>query len=269
MPEIALRQFAGGSTYIPQLPEPIRVAHLTDLHFGRVTPLATQRAAVARVNAAKPDLVVLTGDFVCRSLRYLESLTMVLSGITAPALAVLGNHDHYCGAAAVRGALEAAGIAVLENAWTTVGALQVVGLDDAHTGHADIARACRGLDTRKPTLALSHIAEEADALIARGIPLTLSGHTHGGHLAVGGINRLGLGLLAGHRYVHGLYGDRAGAGAVYVSAGIGASVMPLRIGERAQPEVAIFALGAPPSKDEHHAEQAPTPGRSLSGWLRR
>lgn len=268
MPDIALRRFAGGAAYAA-LDRPLRIAHLTDLHFGRLTPLSTQLAAVAMVNAEQPDLVVLTGDFVCRSLRYLEPLTAVLSQLEAPALAVLGNHDHYCGAAAVRGALEDAGIAVLENAWTTLGDLQVVGLDDAHTGHADVARACRGLDTRRPTLALSHIAEEADALIGRGVPLTLSGHTHGGILAVGGLNRLGLGLLAGHRYVHGLYGDRSGAGAVYVSAGIGASVVPLRVGDRARPEVAIFMLGAARSADEHHAEQQPTPGRSLSGWLRR
>src|SRR5262249_8464001 len=53
--------------------------------------------------------------------------------------------------------------------------------------------------------------------------------------------------LGGHRYVHGLYGTRARAtpphGAVYVGAGIGASFIPLRLGERAQREVAIFELG--------------------------
>ena len=269
MSDIALRRFAGSAAYIDQLDTPMVVAHLTDLHVGRMTPLAIQQQAVAMANACSPDLVALTGDFVCRSLRYLSALTEVLSALEAPAIAVLGNHDHYAGAAAVREALRDAGVIVLDNAWTTVGDLQVLGLDDAHTGHADIRAATAGLDTRRPTLALSHIAEEADALWARGIPLTLSGHTHGGQLAVGGLNHLGLGLLAGHRYVHGLYGDRAGMGAVYVSAGIGSSVVPTRIGDRARREVAVFDLGVAPTIDEHHTEQPPLPGRSLSGWMAR
>jgi choline dehydrogenase-like flavoprotein len=78
-----------------------------------------------------------------------------------------------------------------------------------------------------------------------------------------------MGKLAGHRYVHGLYGTRradpAPRGAVYVGAGIGASVMPLRLGERGQREVAVFELGhAPGSFDEHHGEQVPHRGRKPS-----
>jgi hypothetical protein len=67
--------------------------------------------------------------------------------------------------------------------------------------------------------------------------------------------------------VHGLYGSRAGknghgTGAVYVGAGIGAAVIPFRLGERGKRELTIFELGcAPGAFDEHHAEQAALPGR--------
>jgi hypothetical protein len=75
--------------------------------------------------------------------------------------------------------------------------------------------------------------------------------------------------------VHGLYGSRnpkTGAnhpqGAVYVGAGIGAAVMPLRLGERGKRELTIFELGhTPGSFDEHHAEQPALEGRKPPPWL--
>jgi hypothetical protein len=76
-------------------------------------------------------------------------------------------------------------------------------------------------------------------------------------------------MIGGHKYVHGLYGTRSARlsghdhqGAVYVGAGIGAAVVPLRIGERGRREVTIFELGCEPGDfAEHHAAQEPLPGR--------
>jgi uncharacterized protein len=273
-PHISVRRFAGGGAYREKLACSIRVAHLTDQHVGRVTPLAVQLAAVAAANAENPDLVVITGDFVCHSLAFLDQLEHVIGGLEPPVLAVLGNHDHWSGAENVRGALAKAGAEVLDNQWTTVRIrgerLQVVGLDDAFTGHADRQTALKGLDPRHATLGLSHIAEEADGLWAGGVPLVLSGHTHGGQVSVLGLNRWSIGTVLGHRYVHGLYGDRAGAGAVYVGAGIGSGVVPLRWGERARREVTIFELGAAEGAlDEHHQEQVALPGRRPTAWTLR
>jgi hypothetical protein len=164
-----------------------------------------------------------------------------------------------------------------------------------------------------PTLGLSHIAEEADGLWARQVPLVLAGHTHGGQVTLARLHELALGVIAGHKYVHGLYGTRgkAGAhplpsapsgttavmthasgghankpatrergtktpapgvpihvgharpaGAVYVGAGIGAAIVPLRLGERGKRELTIFELGQEPGTfEEHHPEQAALPGR--------
>ncbi len=123
------------------------------------------------------------------------------------------------------------------------------------------------------TLGLSHIAEEADGLWHDGVPLVLSGHTHAGQVTLARLHELAIGKLAGHRYVHGLYGSRAGdehPGAVYVGAGIGAAVMPLRLGERGQREVAVFELGELPGwLDEHHAEQPALAGRAPSEKVKR
>lgn len=263
---VQLRRFAGHISHSELFDAPLVVAHLTDQHVGRVTPMEAQMEAVALANAQEPDLVAITGDFVAHSQAYLEDLGEVIRAIDAPVVAVLGNHDHWCGAQDVQKTLEKAGAAVLRNAHTVLEVrhqrLQVVGLDDAYTGHADVLRATRGLNPALPALGLSHIAEEADHLWALGVPLVLSGHTHAGQITVARLHELALGRISGHRYVHGLYGRRRGEGAVYVSAGIGAAVMPFRLGERGQREVALFELGAlPGSLEEHHDEQQGLPGR--------
>jgi predicted MPP superfamily phosphohydrolase len=273
-PKIELRRFAGPQVHAQQL-DHIRVAHLTDLHVGRVTPHRVQLAAVELCNAQQPDLVVVSGDFVAHSQTFLDQLTEVIAGFAAPVIGVLGNHDHWSGADEVRWALRRGGADVLDNAWTTMTfrgqALQIVGLDDAYTGHADVARATKGLDPSKPSIGVSHIAEEADALWDQGVPIVFSGHTHAGQVTLARLHEFILGRVVGHRYIHGLYGARAGerCGSVYVGAGIGAAVMPVRLGERAKREVAVFELGHEVGRyDEHHEEQEAHPGRKPSEALK-
>ncbi len=266
--KFAVRTFEGPDAYHDSL-DHVRVVHLTDMHVGRVTPMEAQMAAVELANAAKPDFVAITGDFVCHSQKFLDALRAVISEIRAPVYAVLGNHDHWSGAAEVRSSLLRAGAEVLDNAVTTVTVrgqrLQILGLDDAYTGHADRERARKMLDPHLPSLGLSHIAEEADGLWNYGVPLVLSGHTHAGQITVAKLHELAIGRVAGHKYVHGLYGSRSrelGRGAVYVGAGVGAAVMPLRIGDRGKREVTVFELGLNANVEiEHHNSQPPLPGR--------
>ena len=127
---IQLRRFAGPRAYREQLSR-VRVAHLTDLHVGRITPFAVQRAAVEMANAENPDLVVLTGDFVCHSQLYLDQLAEVVKGFKAPTIAVLGNHDYWSGADEVVATLKRAGVEVLRNRNTVIEVahqrLQIVG----------------------------------------------------------------------------------------------------------------------------------------------
>jgi len=271
---INLRRFAGPAVYRDQVAH-LRIAHITDQHIGRITPVEVQQTAVEMTNAERPDVVLITGDFVCHSQAYLDQLTEVMRSFEAPVLAVLGNHDHWSGADEVRHALERGGVEVLCNRNTVITLgherLQIVGLDDAYTGHARREEALKGLRKDLPTIALSHIAEEADYLWRHGVPLVLSGHTHGGQVTLARLHELSVGMIAGHKYVHGLYGSRRHSehrnngdaeGAVYVGAGIGAAVMPLRLGDRGRREVTMFELGCEPGEfAEHHEAQQPLEGR--------
>jgi predicted MPP superfamily phosphohydrolase len=249
--KIRLRHFAGHKDHISLLSQNIRVAHLTDQHVGRVTPLGVQYEAIELALDQNPDVVVLTGDFVCHSQLHLHDLTELIKRIDRPCFAVLGNHDHWTNAHAVKKALINGGVEILENQHTTIRVrndfLQIVGVDDAYTKHADVNKATKGMKKNVATIGLSHIGEVADHLWLKGVPLVLSGHTHGGQITVAGLHELLLKKVIGHKYIHGFYGNKDMGkpfGAVYISAGIGSAVMPLRMGEKGKREVAIFELGA-------------------------
>lgn len=225
----------------------LRIAHVTDLHVGRVTPEARLEAAVEAVNESGAALVALTGDYVAHSLRYLPRLTHALKALKIPAFATLGNHDHWHGADAVTRALERAGVEVLCNTnrvftaglGAGLGAVSIVGIDDAVTGHHDIERAFAGAQAG-PTVVLSHLAEITSRFQDRGVPLVLSGHTHGGQIRTAGVMERVMRRM-GHQYILGWY--TLDSTAIYVNPGIGAAVIPWRT-RHAHAEVAVIDIEA-------------------------
>ena len=95
---VKVRHFAGHVHHADRLTRPLRVAHLTDQHVGRVTSMKIQQTAVALAMQEKPDVVMLTGDFICHSFDYLDQLEELTSSFDVPVFCVLGNHDHWTGA---------------------------------------------------------------------------------------------------------------------------------------------------------------------------
>ena len=223
--------------------EGFRVAQLTDLHHSRLVPLEEVRRVVGLANAARADLVVLTGDYTTARRNYIEPCAEALGELRAPegVWAVLGNHDHYNDAELTTRALERRGVRVLGNANTTLrrgpDELQLAGVDDWGWGKTDWARALRGLDPARPSLLLSHEPAVLDLPQARGLSLILSGHTHGGQVClplVGAPAR----FIEEFRYLRGLY-ERDGV-QLYVSRGTGMIGLPVRLGAR--PEIAVLRL---------------------------
>jgi predicted MPP superfamily phosphohydrolase len=220
---------------VPALRGSMKLVQLTDLHAGLVTPARLLHDAVDLANDADADFAVLTGDYVARSLNHLDTLVAALERLKAPAIAVLGNHDHWCGAAAVREALEHARVRVFENEAWDLGELAFVGVDDGVSKHADVPRATAGVGD-KAVLALSHDPDTAPALWERGANVVLSGHTHAGQgLSPSVWSALGV------RYLHGLYGEPGAQ--LYVSAGVGSAIVPWRAG-LGRREVTILELAA-------------------------
>jgi uncharacterized protein len=223
---------------------PVRLVHLTDLHLGIMTPSKVVACAVALAQELHPDVVVLTGDYVNHSRSYLGEVRRLVAKLPRPCFATLGNHDHWAGALAVRRALESEGVGVLANRNVTLpirGArLPLIGVDDGVTRHDDVDRAFTGLGASPDhAVVLSHAPGISDRIAQRGGRLILSGHTHGGQLNLPLATRL-VTKVGGIRYLSGWY--RVGEARLYVSPGVGSSVLPFRLGPGTAPEIAVLDL---------------------------
>lgn len=219
----------------------IRIGHLSDIHVRTGVHPHRLHLAVEMMNAARPDFVVLTGDYLCLSTRPLPQLTEALKKLRMPALATLGNHDHWSrDPEAVRNALRMAGIDVLTNEHRVLRFgqqnLHVVGVDDSVTKHDDPEAAFDGVPSGATSIVLSHDPKSADKLHAYNPALIFSGHTHGGQVFFKKLTpfvsqRIGIKYLAGFFEVNGAL--------VYVTRGLGAGI-PVRF--RAPHEIACLTL---------------------------
>ncbi len=233
------------SFFLPDLDpshDGLRVAQLSDLHVGSRTPPERIAAAIALANAQSPDLVVLTGDFLSRGRDTVALLPEQLRGLTAPTVAVLGNHDHWVDPAGVTRALRGLGYDVLRNQHTRLtlrGApLSVVGVDDLLTGNADPERALSGVP-RGSRLVLAHGPRTAEKLRGAEEPLlVLAGHTHGGQIAIPILTRLLINTLIREPYLRGRF--HLGLVQLYVNRGIGNTAFRLRV--NSDPEVTVATL---------------------------
>jgi uncharacterized protein len=225
----------------------VRIAQLSDIHVGNLTPPQHIRAAIDASNRADVDLVVLTGDYVCWRRHEALDAEAQLAGLTATrVLAVLGNHDYLTWASGVSTALTRNGYEVLRNEHTAVqlrGApLQVVGIDDPVTRHHDLDRAFAGVDPGRATIALCHTPKLGPAVAERGADLVLSGHTHGGQIYVPGVTDRIMRSIGLH-YRSGRYAMPVRS-TLYVTPGVGFSGVTHRVGDGTAAEIAVFTLRA-------------------------
>jgi hypothetical protein len=220
---------------------------ISDLHVaGPDMPPERLARIVARIDALHPDLVLIAGDFVSErsASTHIYSAAQSIAPLAAlrPRLgtfAVLGNHDHWRDAGASRRALLAAGVRVLDNEAAAAGPLAIGGLDDTFTDHAKpvaTVAAMRRLPGAR--LLLSH-SPDPFAELPPDISLTLAGHTHCGQIALPLVGPIASFSRYGNRYACGIV--REGGKTLIVTAGLGASLLPLRIG--APPDMWLLELG--------------------------
>ena len=227
----------------------IRLVLLADLHVaGPDMPPQRLARIVAQVNALRPDLVLLAGDFVSDkrlSTRRYEAAEAVapLAGLRAPLgrFAVLGNHDHWRDGAAMAGALRGIGIPVLGNDAARAGPLAIGGLDDAFTGRADPAATLRRMRAVGGVPILLSHSPDPFADLPATVPLMVAGHTHCGQIRLPLVGALATASEHGARYACGLVREKGRT--LVVSAGLGTSILPLRLG--AVPDLWLLTLEGP------------------------
>jgi predicted MPP superfamily phosphohydrolase len=227
----------------------VRIAVLTDLHVGAPhLGVEKLKQVVARTNAEQPDLIVLLGDFVIDDViggKFVEpeAIAEVLKGLRAKhgTVAVLGNHDWWNDGVRVGGALQKAGITVLENEALRIErnnrSLWLIGIADLWTRKPDIPGALQNINGNDPVILLTHNPDLFPDVPAR-VALTLAGHTHGGQVWL---------PLVGRPVVPSKFGQRYAMGHVvedgrhlFVSGGVGTSIVPVRF--RVPPEIVLMTL---------------------------
>src|SRR5256885_10164853 len=243
---------------LPQGWSGARIVQLSDLHSGRHVTAQRLRGIARRAARLSPDVLVVTGDIVHNSPAFARQAAEAIATVKAPhgTYAILGNHDFWAGADSVEHALEQEGIHVLRNRGLTVRRggddLWLCGVDDPWSGRFDLAAALRDRPEGAATVLLSHQPNTWPVAQRAGVQLQLSGHTHGGQLAMLWLHRsLSLARFI-TPFVAGLY--RAGTSFLYVNRGAGTVMPMIRIGAR--PEVTELVLvPADPSPESAEAAQ--------------
>ncbi len=222
--------------HLPAPIAPTSVVLLSDSHVaGPDMPPERLARIVAQVNALKPDLVLLAGDYV--SDKAAATRPYSAQAATAPfaalrprlgTIAVLGNHDHERGASEMRRALRTAGVTILTNDAVRAGPLAIGGLDDATTDHADLPATLAALRrTSGFPILLSHNPDPFKKL-SGSVALMLAGHTHCGQVRLPILGALTYGSNYGTRYGCGIVRERGRV--MVVGAGLGTSELPIRFG---------------------------------------
>ena len=216
----------------------LRVALLSDLHVKRSpTAIAKLSELWSGVIEQTPDIILLGGDYINdgASNQDVASIGPAIANIfrvsgDIPVVAVLGNHDHWSGAESWTEYLSEAGVTVLENETVVLDAIGtcIRGFGDAFTDHfeyVDFPGTCA--DRLKITL--TH--DPAGAFNPKVGGLVLAGHTHCGQISIPFLGPLYVPTKAPKEAHCGLYKDEQRQ--VFVSSGIGTSVIPLRFNAKA------------------------------------
>lgn len=225
-----------------------RIAHLSDLHIGGLTPRAWGLEWARAANLREPDLTVVTGDLITSGNEFHDDVAAVVSELRAKMAVVvsMGNHDYFGDGEALAQTLRRSGVTLLRNDGVALArngsSVWVAAIDDTWTRRDDIPMAMRSRPEGATTILLAHDPRSFDAAADAGAEIVLSGHTHGGQIAMPFAARaINLAMFA-YPYRLGFY--RRGRSVLYVHPGLGTTGPPMRLG--VAPEVTILVLKSAP-----------------------
>ena len=228
----------------------IRVAQISDIHMGGWMNASRLQQVADLVLEQKPELLLLTGDFLVghtfdkNSEGHLQDMVNILSPLakSIPSFGILGNHDYWTNAGAVRELLKSSGIVDLTNSVFTVSRgnknFHLCGVDDIWEGDVRLGEIVAKLPKDGAAILLAHEPDFADTSAATGrFDLQVSGHSHGGQVVIPFYGPPILPFL-GRKYHSGLY--QVGNMLQYTSRGVGMAMLPVRF--NCPPEITIFTL---------------------------
>ena len=217
--------------------ENLRIVQIADSHLGMTLDGEAFARQMERVGETRPDLVVVTGDFVDDDSKRtdMERSAKALGEIrtTYGVFFCFGNHDKGYGnyrdfsTEDLRECLEQAGVTILEDETVALGdGVLLTGRQDrSEPGRAPIRELVRDLPEDRYHIVLDHQPNDYEAEAAAGVDLVLSGHTHGGQMIP--IGPIGIAMGANDR-TYGL--ERRGGTDFIVTSGISDWAIPFKTG---------------------------------------
>lgn len=230
---------------LPNLPRAWQgrtLALVSDVHLGNVRGGAFVLRIVARLNALKPDAVLLAGDMFDGADVDLATIAQAWEKLEAPhgVYFSTGNHDEFSERSKYLASLTRAGVRVLHNKKIELdGGLQLIGVHDSEAGEPALFRKILDhaqIDRSRASILLTHQPSNLAIPEEAGVSLQVSGHTHGGQFwpwthVVSRVHG---------RFAYGL--NRLNSLQVLTSSGVGTWGPPIRVGTRS--EIVLIRLEA-------------------------
>ncbi len=257
---IKVRRYSVPINGLPVTLDGIRCVQFSDAHLGPRIPASFIRSAVQQVVDLKPDLLLLTGDYIHDNTKDIDPIAKLckpmIEAARLGAVGVLGNHDWWGDGPRMAKALANQGVYMIDNdrVWIDPGAarithvptpsgLALVGLGDLDEDTIDPERAFANIAEHTPRIVLAHQPDTAELAPltsphASRIDLMCSGHTHGGQVSIPFIGTPLVPSRYGSKYAGGFI--QGPAFPVVVSRGIGMSLLPVRF--NVPPEIVEITL---------------------------
>jgi predicted MPP superfamily phosphohydrolase len=226
---------------LPKKLDGFKIIHLSDIHHSPFTDLKHINRAVKVANRLKPDLFILTGDYVSHETKFIAPVAKALGALKAEfgTYACLGNHDHWTDPDIVTEKFREAGITVLINEGFRLevreASFWLAGVDDHMVGKTDLPAALKGSYPDEFKILLAHNPLIFRQAVRSGVDLTFSGHTHGGQVKVRDPEKR---ILPRRKLSAGLHKRKDSQ--IYITRGIGTVVLPVRF--QCPPEISMLTL---------------------------
>lgn len=226
----------------------IRVVQFSDTHIGEYYSIRDLQKLANVINMQNPDIIVFTGDLVDETTEDtdFEAISKTLGSMKAKLgkFAIYGNHDYGAqGHKYYKKMMQNGGFKVLVNDafqyhLTNTVSVNILGLDDSLLGKPDYETIDFLIKKRYYDILLLHEPDEVDKFSDEPYELALAGHTHGGQVRIpfkGALKKAPL----GEKYEKGFY-DISEEQKLYVSSGVGSTIMPFRFLNI--PEIVVFDI---------------------------
>ena len=229
---------------LPTALDGFRIVQISDIHYYPYTTIGLVNRAVEMANQLKPDLTVLTGDFVWHEAEAIFELMPSLAQLNAKhgVFAGLGNHDLWTDVEVVTQAIRQESLPLLVNQGVPISVgkstLYLASLDDGWSGKPVLSDAMANYSDNAITVLLMHEPDLAPRYAPdERIHLQLSDHSHGGQVRLPFYGPLVLPYLS-WKYPMGLY--NVDGLWLYTNRGLGTTNVPLRV--NCPPEITELTL---------------------------